>query len=323
VPVPPVVVEIQAEQSAADLVNTLLEACSRAVATTNCVLAGSREEAEQPTAVAIVNWLGPRTVQIQVGLREDRRWRAREINFSSADEPSEMWRAVGFATGTLVTGGSKPEQPTDSVIASQPAGQNLATSGAVPAGPGPQVARRRPAESSTQQGSASSAARGWIAIDFEATAGPGLGTGTLRVGGMLRGSWNHRSGLLASITLTESVGLGERTGVEAWWTTLGAGPGYGVRVGRTAVELRAEAIAERLAVSATLDDRSESGFRWVGGARIGLDAAWQPAKALGIVAGVNVRWLAGWTDATVHLAPVGTESSLSYGCGLGLRLALR
>jgi hypothetical protein len=89
------------------------------------------------------------------------------------------------------------------------------------------------------------------------------------------------------------------------------------------LELRAEVIAQRLAVAAKVGQRTESGSRWVGGSRVGLGAAWLPTEVVGVVAGASASWLAGWTDATLRQVPVGGEPRLVYGFDLGVRLALR
>jgi hypothetical protein len=320
--VPPVVVEIQAEQATMTLVDTLLEACTRAVATTTCVQAGTAGELEQPAAVAIVTFVGPRTVQIQVGLREDRRWRVHELAFSPVDEQTEMWRAVGFATGTLVARASNREQPSETPPPAPPAQPPVTESRGKPKSletpqpPAPPQARVSPAPIPKKPSP-------WTTIDIGATIGPGLGKGATRTGGLLRATLNHPTGILGTAALEESLGLGEHRGLETWWTTLGLGAGYAVRLGRVAVEGRGEAIAERLAVAAKLGASTQSGSRWVGGGRLGLGAAWLPMEAVGVVLGTSGYWLAGWTDATLRQVPVGTEPRLGYGCYLGLRLALR
>jgi hypothetical protein len=319
--VPPVVVEIQAEQATMNLVDTLLEACTRAVATTTCVQAGTAGELEQPAAVAIVTFVGPRTVQIQVGLREDRRWRVHELAFSPVDEQTEMWRAVGFATGTLVARASNREQPSETPPAppaETPATESRGKSGPPASVPSPAPPRARVSPAPVPRGPSP-----WTSIDVGATIGPGLGKRATRTGGLLRVSLNHPTGVLGTAALEESLGLGEHRGLETWWTTLGLGAGYALRLGRVALELRAEVIAERLAVGAKLGASTESGSRWVGGGRLGLGAAWLPTEAVGVVLGASGYWLAGWTDATLRQVLVGTEPRWGYGCSLGLRLALR
>ncbi len=318
--VPPVVVEIQAEQATLNLVDTLLEACSRAVATTTCVQAGTAGELEQPTAVAIVTFLGPRTVQIQVGLREDRRWRVHELAFSPMDEQTEMWRSVGFATGTLVARASSRAEPSETPPPTAPAQTPATESGAASKLPRPvsRPAPRAPVSPPTVPKPRSP----WTTVDVGGTIGPGLGEGAVRTGGLLRLSWNHPTGVLGTVALEEALGLGEHRGLETWWTTLGVGAGYALRARRVALELGAEVIAERLSVAAKLEGRTESGSRWVGGGRLGLGAAWLPAEPVGVVLGTSGYWLAGWTDATLRQASVGTDPRLGYGFYLGVRLAL-
>jgi hypothetical protein len=101
VPQAPVVVEIAPATSPAALRQALITACNRAVRDAECVEESDVYGAGTPGVVAIVSWRDPAHAHVDVALRVERQWVARDIDFVPADAEVERWKTVGLVIGTL------------------------------------------------------------------------------------------------------------------------------------------------------------------------------------------------------------------------------
>src|SRR6187397_1534933 len=103
-PLPPIAVDVAPPSKDHDLVQLLLDACSRAASPVKCVSAESVDSGSV-SALALVVWL-PQSegVRIQVGAKRGEQkgdWVSRQISFDAADEEGERWTTAGFVVGTL------------------------------------------------------------------------------------------------------------------------------------------------------------------------------------------------------------------------------
>jgi hypothetical protein len=314
VPIPIVAVEIAPADSDPRLVQTLVTACSTSVAIGHCLLANREPEALEPSAVAIVAWQTNEQVRIEVGIRRDQsaRWLTQKLSFRRNDAPSERWRAVGLAIGTLVgemTGAVKPpemKRPMDD---------------------GELASAQQDAPHRTVSGQRTSSSRAEIRLDAGAMAGPGLDRGAWRRGGFLRSSYRLRDSAF-SFGLSTSYALRpkDEAGVRVEWATVGVGGGHAFEAAASVVgvELRLELLLQYVRVSATEEDSSRTGSAdaWLTGARVGLVGSWLFSPPFGLVLEGDIALLNASVDVRLRDEPLGTAASLYYGFVAGMRVRL-
>lgn len=97
---PVVVVDFDSSASAEQR-TAILSACNQALATTECV-AGEADDPRPTLAIALVTWLEPGRVRLEVGTNAPERWFAHELEFGRQEPEREQWQTVGFTIGTLV-----------------------------------------------------------------------------------------------------------------------------------------------------------------------------------------------------------------------------
>jgi hypothetical protein len=296
VPLPPVVVEIVAHDVQPELSAALLAACSRAVEGAECVDAREADSSVQPSAVAIVSWVGEAQVQIQVGLSSEREWRSRSLDFREGDAVVERWTAAGFAAGTLA-GEIKaefgphpappPEQPPPSPTPEPPA--------LPPASP--------PAEPPPPTGSEAAGASTWF--DLAAVVGRGLSTGPPRLGGVLRAAlapWD--SAPYGAVSFGYARAPDDEAGVGVRWIRGGLVAGYAWHpIDCTlCVQVYAELAGEQVRVWAVEagTERVDASVRWSAGLVGGGSVAWMPVPMLGLVASGELGWLEPGRDVRLY-----------------------
>ncbi len=314
---PTVVIEAPPAERGTALAAVMVDACSQAVFEGQCALAseGGDEADTQAQAVAIVTWTGAdhRVARVEVGLRRAARgeWLSRTIEFTKDDAPAERWKAVGLVIATL-------------------AGQTLHVEAPAPTAPPPAPSAPPPAprpEAPPTRTGSSGHDTAWL--DVEALLAPGLDTGAARRGGSLRVAWAP-----SSVPLFATVGAAyawtprdASTGLASSWTTLALGVGAVTPAagGALRFDARLEALAQRFDASAVAaSGATDDGSRWVGGARLGVDGAWMPARFVGVVASAEGSLLGGGTDVTVGGVRAGRDApnALGFAGLLGLRGAL-
>jgi len=334
VPLPPVAVEIAPPAQNQELVQKLLDACSRVASPVECVAADAPGTGGV-SALAIVVWL-PRGegVRIQVGARRGEQrgdWVSRRISFEASDEERERWTTAGFVVGTLASQflndteqAAAPEEADDvnetepSPIEEEPAPAPPTPAAAVPRSPSAQARARR---------------RAWM--DAAALAGPLLDRGPWRFGGMLgvayqrepwpvfmhvaaRLSWRPQDDHRVNVRLQEfDLGAGlPVTGGTAW--TMDATLAVAFE--------RLHAMLDR----PDLDPQDRT--HWVVGLRSRLELSWMAAPDVGAVAAGGLAFWAHNTSFTYRepSGSVGDDQSVLVGeqqsivgeLSLGIRILL-
>ena len=332
-PLPPVAVEVAPPAQKQELVQMLLDACSRVASPVECVAADAPGTGGV-SALAIVVWLpGGEGVRIQVGARRGEQrgdWVSRRITFEASDEERERWTTAGFVVGTLASrfltgGGEVPQQEEEkegageeasAPVDEEPAPEPLEIPAAVPVSSETRVRRRA-----------------WI--DAAGLAGPLLDRGPWRFGAMLgvayqrepwpvfmhvagRLSWRPKDSHRVSMRLQEfDLGAGlPATGGADWM-----------------LDATLAVAFERL--HATLDRpelEPQDRTHWVVGLRSRLELSWMASPDLGAVAGAGLAFWAHNTGFTYRevgsslgderSVPVGQQQSIVGELSLGVRLLL-
>ncbi|HTV18486.1 MAG TPA: hypothetical protein VMG12_07440 [Polyangiaceae bacterium] len=299
----PVVVDLGPDVGPRE-VQIVVDACNRAISQGVC-LAESNAGDEAPRAVAVARAADDavRVVRIEVRVASDEGGEAivRELVFGRRDPLRERWRSVGLAIATLVGEGeqrAREEAEEDAAAAPAPPPEPEAPA---PEAPAPESAAPEPPEAlppappsvvvPEREEEPEPEAPEVPRVPFEHRSvfvgvggftGPGLGDGAWRVGGVLRGSWQARSGL----SLGGSLGYAWRASSSeftAEWFSLEAGVGY--RWDATdALSFGALALGgaqrARFEVRAAGVDRAEA--RWNPRAALELDGRWRATQGFGL-----------------------------------------
>ena len=309
-----IVVEVYAPQPRPEQLSALLSACTRAAAPVECVTAEARGS-EPPLGVAIVRREGDRA-RIELGLRgvAGAEWTTRDLLFQTGDDELERHRAIGFAIGTLAAGKREPQAATPKHEPARP--PRAAAS--------PPPARRSPrADPVTAQGATERGRATWL--DLSGGLGLGLIPGPARAGVTLRGSTELFSRGLFGLAET---GYAERLGdssLRVRWLSLSLGVGHPLvpRSRTVGVDVRLQAVAERLSLTALEGERRDAAARWKAALSAAIDAHWDALPPVGVL-----------LTASTHFDPersvvriAGTQVSETPALGLsgfvGLRLKLR
>lgn len=317
------------------------------------------ETARQAAALAIVFWKPGGRVRIEVGAKESpggQTWTSREIDFSPRDAPLERWRAAGFAAGTLASlvvkgdrsrAGSPPpaateEKPRDAEPAPAPnaspgteekteaqpkAAQTQAAEQRKPPPPEPTPEPEMDEQVADQRTTKTPPVRkAWAwAFDASGTLGSGITLSHSRIGGLVRVN-RAFGGPFVTASVGYSVERPLFTGLSVDWIQPSLGVGYVFQLGSAfTAEVRAEVIAELLhghAEDAETGDESTA-YRWLGGGRLGLAAAWAPFDAVSLFVGGAVSARGPTTDIVMRNLVQVSTSALTYQGEAGLRFTVR
>ena len=293
-PLPPIAVDVAPPSKDHELVQMLLDACSRAASPVKCVSAESVDTGSV-SALALVVWL-PQSegVRIQVGAKRGEQkgdWVNRQINFDADDQERDRWTTAGFVVGTLA-----------SRFLDVPVAPPAAAEQTTPVEPQPPAA---PEPAAPPPSAPEPKSRVPARLGFEAAAliGPVLDQGPWRVGGMLGMAYQGEdwpvflfaSGRQSWRPEDEGVALRVTEGEVGGGVELGSGP-------RFAVNARAAFAFERL--YARFEGSSSNGpqTHWVLGGRVRVDLCWRFNDAWG---GFFAPGLSVWSHKTAFV--VGTE----------------
>ena len=264
----------------------------------DCVDAREADSGVQPSAVAIVSWVGDAEVQIQVGLSREREWRVRRLDFREEDELVERWTAAGFAAGTLAGEIKAEAEPHPAPPPDRP-----------PPSPPREPPALPPASPPTEPATEPPVVRAsstWF--DLMALVGRGLSEGPPRFGGVLRAAFAPwASAPYGGVAFGYSAAPQDQAGVAARWVRAGLAAGYAwhpldcTLCAEAYVELSGEQV--RVWAVEARTGRVDARVRWSGGVRGGGSVAWMMLPMLGLVVGVEVGWLEPGRDVRLYGQP--------------------
>jgi len=297
-PLPPIAVDVAPPSKDHDLVQLLLDACSRAASPVKCVSAESVDSGSV-SALALVVWL-PQSegVRIQVGAKRGEQkgdWVSRQISFDPEDEEHERWTTAGFVVGTLA--GRFLDVPVTPPPSEASAPEQKAPSAPPPSSAPPPVA--------DFEAPSIPAAHVPARLAFEAglLAGPVLDQGPWRIGGMLGVAYQGENWPIFLYTAGRQSWRPEDQGVAL--RVADAELGGGVELGsgaHWAVNARAAFAVERLYARFEGDLSNGPQTHWVLGARARVDLCFRFNDAW---SGFFAPGLSVWGHKTAFV--VGTE----------------
>jgi hypothetical protein len=327
-----VAVEIAPPDAGASLKQSLLDACSRA-AEERCT--EPQVEQGDPNIVAIVSWRDPLHARLEVALRREHRWVARTMAFAEQDAPEERWRAVGLVIGTLASLIARNVEPPPEEGSIRPLPPASGTTGAPPASappaertnadepPSGEPDHVEPAsivESPTNEASPRPA---WLGVSI--VVGSALDRGAPRLGGELDGHLRLAGSLYGLAGIAYSASVARVDGVQTSFAEAFAGLLYAHLLGDSFTGvIHAEGMLERFAPS--IDSSSggvTEGERWLGGARLGVDAIYWGLEPVGFFLGVAGKWTAGQTDVQASGKYVGSTPTIGYVLRAGTSFGFR
>ncbi len=309
--VAPIVIDLGIADPPQESVQVLANACSQAATDTTCYLV--RQAPEGPyAAIAIVTWEADDRVRIEVGLRraEGAEWRSRDIAFQVADAEIERYRSVGFVIGTLASADKSELARRREVPRAAPAS----------VGPPPTERRRPPAKTAPPPESAQPA-RGFIVV--AAAGSRATSEGAPRLGGQLRAGVLVYPRLLLLLSTGASARARDDQGLVLSWLDAGGGLGWSLGPGSgLRLELRLEAVVERLAAEARTPRGVNTRSRTQLAARLGADGVVPLGGFVSLVLGVEALGRGSKTYFSVEGAPAGATELVQLGGALGVRLDL-
>lgn len=250
-----------------------LATCNAALGPEQCALAGANPGSDATARWYAVVRYGAEgqarlTIELYEGNHRESRVASSELEFKERDSQEERWASAGVVVAALVLAQPGVQERAEQKPAPVPV---------VPVPPAPltrplTAVRRSP----------------WVRLDLGATFGSELRSTPLRVGPLARlgvAFANLPLFGLASVAYT----VRSSGGTDLNWLTgsLGAGARLGFAHERAALDIRAEAVLETLAIQATDGERSESARRTRAGARFGLDLSGYWAKNWALVVGAE------------------------------------
>jgi hypothetical protein len=321
VPFPPVVVDISPPESPAELRQSLLESCGRAVKSAGCVERGAPGAADA-TISATVSWSGGSHVRLEVVLVLSNQKVEREIDFGPHDAPAERWRTTGLVVGTLASVLSRNELPS---VGELPAAPETPDAEVKPREPVPEPEQRHiPAEPDPRETllvvprvrARAPAAATKLSVDLSALMAPAIVGGPMRLGGEVGGRLRFGDvPVEPTLSAAYSQTVADVDGVDARIFDAFVGLALtGNLGGPFSAVARGQGFFRWLETSTTPSGSLGpiSAARVVGGARIGLDGLVRIADPLSLFVGAAGIFAAGSTDVTVHRRIVGSIPALSY-----------
>jgi hypothetical protein len=254
-----------------------------------------------------------------------KRWTSRKIEFQPIDAIEERWRVVGLTIATLV--GDLEEAQKNEILAKEASSpqtvveeRKVAEEEVVskPPPPLPPKTASKPTEKLiTPIGKIASKGSPWAV-----SAGSYLDPETPRLGAWLRGAVTVYRPVFTSVALSYAFRPRDSRGVFMTWmgVATGGGVSFGIPDWRLTSRFRMEFLLERVAASATDDnrDRFEETWKLLSGGRGGVELIWSASNRFGVLGGaegtlyaqpVRVRW------AGERVAEFPT---LTYGFALGV-----
>lgn len=300
-PLPPIAVDVAPPTKDPELVQMMLDACSRAASPVKCVTAESVDTGSV-SGLALVVWLPQAEgVRIQVGAKRGEKegeWVNRQVNFGAEDEEGERWTTAGFVVGTLAS------RFLDVPIEPRPAPEDD-----VPA----ERTRPTPAEAAPRRASPTPVISQPARLGFEGAAvvGPLLDQGPWRVGGMLgvvyqgenwpvflygagKQSWRPKHAGVALRVTEGELGGGVEVVSGAHWALLARGA------------FAAERLYARFDGSASRGPQTH----WVLGGRARVDLCWRFNDAWGVFFAPEVSVWSHETAFVVGAQHVGGQPSV-------------
>jgi hypothetical protein len=292
---PTVAVQIAPADPAPALEERLLSACSAGLERARCVSA--RNIAAAPQAIAVVSWINPAHVSIEVGFAKTdvAEWLSRDLDFAATDPEIERWRAVGFTIALLVDderfwSALPPESPAADV-----APVNVTPEIPVaPGAPGPPTP-----------------------LELRALGGAGLVRGPWRWGGGVRLSVPFSR--LAFATGSANYALASDAALDMRWFDASLGVGLFADSLWRDVDgrVRLELLAENVAASVRRDALTDRSNVWVPGVSVGGDLLWEFAAPWLLSLSADAFWLDGSTPITSAGQRLGTSAGAGVTLGLG------
>jgi hypothetical protein len=310
--VAPVVIDLGVADAPRESVQVLVDACTQAAAETECHLV--RDAPEGPyAAIAIVTWEAGDRIRIEVGVRqqEGAEWRSRELTFQPGDVELERYRSVGFVIGTLATTRDAANKQGSAAAESREE---------PPAEPPPAPLRPAPSERLPSQ-EPPAPLKGWVSVS--GVASRGFSRGAPRLGGSFRVGVRLVSNLSATVSAGASSRPRDERGLMLSW--LDTGLGLALALGEptsSRLELRLDALVERLSAEARSATDVAAEGRTQPAARLGVDGVWQLARPFALVAGAELLARPSATHFRVGGVEVGSTGLLEVGGALGARLSL-
>ncbi len=315
---PPVVVEIAAEEASAAQRGALVEACTRAVQDGYCVEGSSSTPGESAAAVAIVSWQPDGAIRIEVGLRSDEPWHTRILRFSAEEEPAEVFTALGFAIGALVGRLQEQEQQRESEMSPTPAPPPPPEPPARPP-PAPVLPPRLDVPEPPSNSGA------WVAR-MGLLGGTGRSWSTWRVGGGAGLAWRVPSGWFASVSGSYAATPRPVGEPRVSWAGVGLGPGHEwlLRSG-WGVAAGAQLGGEYHRARVTLPDSgaTASAGRVVGVGRLEIECLVPTRTAWGVALGTGVTVPFGVTRINVAGVPQAEPAPVRLTGMIGVRYDLQ
>jgi len=115
----------------------------------------------------------------------------------------------------------------------------------------------------------------------------------------------------------------ENDGLLVDWLTIAIGLSARIPASESfAVDVNASPMLERIHAAASAGGRTESGSRWLTGARVGAGGTWTMSHPWGLALGLDLEWRAGSTAISLAGRGVGSSPTLTYVVTLGARFSL-
>jgi hypothetical protein len=287
------------------LVQQVVDSCNQALGSPRCHPA--LDPGGDTALYALVLWDGNElTISLRRKAPNGVEIDSRHVAFSDADDPRDRYIAAGLMVAALTA--AQPNEPTP---APTPA----------PAPETPKAPLATPASAPATVPAEQSSAPLHLGLYVGAEAGQGLTGQSPKWGGGLRLWWlahEPRLGVTASASL-----LGAKDSVSLRWTTLCLG--FTARLtpweSLFGVDVVTDATAQHTRASATLGAETDSAELWRFGGRFGALVSLDTGSWVQPYVGVSLTLLERGVEVTLEQEAQGSESLLTLGGSLGIRLA--
>lgn len=304
-PLPPVVIELSAVETASPNASVLIAACSAAVTDGECKLG---PESGETRAVVIVSWDAAHSrAHIEIGVPQDgrNRWTNRDLDFIASDPEPERWKSVGLVIGTLV-GQAERERTEPKTTAPAPTPPPVTP----PPAPAPKTDEPPPQTPPPN--------RLWLGAEL--VVGPALDDGSWRFGPGVVGVYDVAPDrVFALTTLRYMVRPADSQDVDARWIGVSLGVGLHHEPARGwRIEGRAETLLERMDATLSSVERDSDG-RWLPGMRIAIGGARLFDRWGALTLGLEATGVSKGTLVTLRGERIGRAPPLTWGASAGFR----